>query len=249
MLLLLLQSLLAPPNPDTGPGSPVNPASPTGGVDDIRARLRRLIPRTWFPAIAPVFDAALHGVAWALNLAFDLIAFVKLQARLATATGGYLDFAARDFFGDGLQRFTGETDTAYRLRLRREVLRRRNTRQALKDVVRDLTGREPTLFEPFNTTDCGGWGTPALAYGVAGLYGSENAPYEVWVKTTQPEGYGIPNRGGWGSEVGGWGVGNFSFVGDDEITGAGQITDILAALEQVRAAGVTVYVEFSTIGL
>lgn len=227
---------------------PSDPPVPTGSQADVLNRLRRLIPRTWFPTIAPVFDAALWGVAWALAGIYDLIAYVKLQARLATATGPFLDFAARDFFGDGLQRFASESDEAYRLRIRREVLRPRNTREALRAVIRDLTGREPELFEPFNTTDCGGYGTPGLAFGVAGLYGSENAPYEVWVTMATPEGYGIPNRGGWGSEVGGYGVGNFSFVGDDEIKGAGQITDILSALEQVRAAGVTVYAEFATIG-
>jgi hypothetical protein len=220
----------------------------TGDQTDIYTRLRRvLVP--WFGAdatISPKISALLQGFASAFSGIYLLIAFARLQARIATSTGGWLELSAYDYLGAGFGRFVGETDTLYSLRIRREILRDRVTRPAIVQAVKDLVGATPTIFEPFSTIDCGGYGGAGLAYGRAGLYGSRAAPYEVWVTTPYPQGYGVPNRGGWGSGTGGYGAGNFSFLDDTLAVGSGATwIDVLAALERVRAAGVTIYVTFT----
>lgn len=224
---------------------------PTGSQADIAARLRRHLPRSWFgegDRPTPVLDSLLWGLAAILCGSFDLYAFAKAQTRLATATGGWLDLAALDYFGpDAFPRFRGEGDRAYSRRLRQEVLRRRVTRGAIDSVVFDLTGSHPRIFEGWDSPTTGGWGTPAFAFGAAGLWGSSSAPLHTIVSMPLPQGYGIPNRGGWGSRVGGYGVGNFSFANDVDLIGSGPTqADIIAAIDRVRAAGTTIIVQFDS---
>lgn len=216
-----------------------------GDQDDVQARITRLLP-PWFDASNPILDALITGAAWALAFVYGLYAYAVLQARLATATDAFLDLASTDFFGNLLPRIPNELDGMFGPRIRREVLRDRNTRTAFDAAVYDLTGHHPQIFEAWRGPDCGGYGDPGLAYGRAGRYGSRDAPYEVLITQPRPQGYGIPNRGGWGSGTGGYGVGNFSFADDTQIVGSGPtIADILAAVERVRAAGITVYMQFT----
>lgn len=221
-----------------------------GDAPDIEARLKRNLPASWFGYIvAAVLSAVLGGVAWALSHIYALIVFARLQARLATATGGWLDLAANDFFGRALPRFSGEVDRPYSVRVRQEVFRQRNTRAALDSIVYDLTGKHPLIVEPFHSGDHGGWGSPGFAWGGVGSWGGASSPYEVFLYMPFPEGYGVPERGGWGSQIGGWGTGNWSWVPSDLENGLGpQIEDILRRIDQVRAAGVTVYVRFTQLG-
>lgn len=221
-----------------------------GDQADIAGRLRKGLPRSWFGrgnSPTPVLDALLMGMAAAFVPIFDLIAFVRLQSRITTATGGWLDLAAYDYFGDRLPRFAGEGDRAYSVRIRREVFRRRNTRQAIIDVVRDLTGRVPdSVFEGWHPQHLSGYGTPRLAYGRVGTYGSTTAPFQTIVTMPLPQGYGIPNRPGWGSRRGGYGGTIFAFISESMLEGSGPTqTDILLALDNVRAAGTEIIVHFT----
>lgn len=221
-----------------------------GDATDIAYRLRRYLPR-WFGYASsnptPVLDALLGGIAAALAPIYTLFMFVRDQARLASISGAWLDLAAYDYFGDRFPRFNGELDTDYRTRLRKEILRDRNTRRAISNLVFDLTGSYPILiYEGFYTPVNGGWGTPAFALGVVGAWGAENAHYEVIITIATPTNYGIPSRGGWGDQVGGWGAGNFSFVGPEDIQGTGPTqVDIIRAIDLIRTAGVTYYVRFA----
>jgi hypothetical protein len=221
----------------------------TGDQEDILARLRKRLPKRWFgysTDAAPIVSALLTGAAWALAQFHALYAYIALQTRIATSTGAWLELAANDFFGSRLPRFSGERDPSYSLRIRKEVLRPRNTRQAIDAIIFDLTGKHPDIFEGFHARECGGWGTPALAFGAAGRYGSNNARFEAIITTPPLQGYGIPNRGGWGSRTGGYGVGNFSLVDDTLIVGSGPTrADIIRALDLVRPAGVRFYLRFS----
>ncbi len=222
----------------------------TGDAADIAQRLKRYLPR-WFGYSAdptPVLDSLLAGIASALAHLYALAEFARLQARLATATGGWLDFAAYDFFGRTLPRLGSERDADYSRRIRQEVFRQRNTRGAIDAAVFDLTDRHPHIFEGQHAPTCGGYGNPSFAFGRAGCWGSSDAPYEVIVTTPRPAGYIIPNRGGWGSGTGGYGTvgGNFSFTDETSQVGSGaRDVDVLAALERVRAAGVRVFVHFT----
>lgn len=223
-----------------------------GDASEIAARLRRYLPRRWFGRQGdptPVLDALLGGLGAAFAQLWALIAFAKLQARLATATGGWLDLAAVDFFGpDAFPRFAAEREEDYRVRLRQEVLRRRVTRQAIVDVVDDITGAPPLkVYEGFDAPTCGGWGAArSMGWGVAGLWGS-TVPGEVIITVAEPQGYGIPNVPGWGSGLGGWGVyvEPFRWCDPSMITGSGPTTaEILDAIDRVRAAGVKYLIHF-----
>lgn len=223
----------------------------TGDQADVYARLRRLLA-PWFgddDTRTPILNALLQAPAWALATIHELLAYARRQTRIATATDGWLELIALDFFGDGLPRLQGEQDAAYSLRIRREILRPRVTRSALEAMLRAIPGQEAVVrvYEPFNVRDCGAYGQPStLAYGRAGRYGSLTAAYEVFVHLAPPQGYGIPIRGGWGDPVGAYGrtTGLFALAGESSLVGAALITDILAAVERVRAAGVTVFVFF-----
>lgn len=216
-----------------------------GDRADLEVRLRRLLPASWFGTDHPILSALLAGFATALASLYDLIAFTRRQARIATAEGGWLDMAAQDFFGRDLPRLTNETDAQYRLRVRREVFRDRNTRNAIIQAVRDLTGEEAILFEGFYPADTMVWGR--TSWGRGARWGSYGAPYEVIVHVPYPEGYGVAERHGWGTG-GSWGTGNFSWAAP-EFAGVAGLADILRAIDLVRAAGITIYVRFYTKGL
>lgn len=221
-----------------------------GDANDIAARIKRALPR-WFGYVAdlrPVRDAFVAGMAAALADIFALIDFARKQTRVATSTGGWLELSAFDFFGDDFKRLGGEADAHYSRRIRQEVLRKRQTRDAIDSAVFDLTGNHPQIWEGHYAPVCGGYGTAALAFGVAGLYGSLGAPFTVIVTTPRPTGFGIPNRGGYGTNLGGFGVdlGNISYAGESLVVGNGATeADILRAIERVRAAGITVLVHFT----
>jgi hypothetical protein len=224
----------------------------TGDAPDIALRIRRALPR-WFGRSSdptPVLDAILLGLGAGLAHVWDLLAFARRQARLATADGGWLDVASLDFFGpDGLPRFRGDTDTTFRRRLRKEVFRRRVTRPSIVDIVTDLTGQPPAeVFEGWDVTTTGGWGANgSMAYGVAGLYGSDTAPGQTIVTIPEPQGYGIPSTPGWGSRVGGYGAFGTAlrYVDDGQISGVGPTKeDIIRAIDGVRAAGTVILIRF-----
>ena len=220
-----------------------------GDVPDLTTRLKRLLPSSWFADSAPVLTGLLQGPATVLAWLYGLYAYALLQTRLATATGGWLDMAAADYFDD-VRRFANESDQAFSRRISLEVLRGRLTRSAIDRSVYDITGVHPRVFEGWRPADCGGYGTPGLAFGKTGRYASKTL-FEVFVTLPQPQNYGIPNRGGWGSLTGGYGAqGSFSFVDPADIVGSGPtLTDIVKSVERVRAAGVKIYLHFTQLGV
>lgn len=131
-----------------------------GDINDLFARLKAQIPGSWFK-LSPNFDATLQGPAWALSSIYAQITYAALQTRIATATDGYLDLIANDFFGTSLPRLTNEADGAYRVRILANLFVKGPTRANMSAVLKLITGRTPDIFEPSNTTDSGGWGGPS----------------------------------------------------------------------------------------
>jgi hypothetical protein len=221
-----------------------------GDQDDITGRLKRLLPPWFGPDGAfPAVEAFAAGAAKVLAGIYDLWAFAKLQTRIATSTGGWLELTAADFI-DAFPRFPGESDAAYSRRIRLEIFRPRNTRRGIDRAVFDLTGDHPDIFEAWRPGDCGGYGVPsAMGYGVAGLYGSGGARFEVIVSTPQLRNYGIPNRPGYGATFIGYGGPTWGYADDNDLVGSGpKIADVLAALKRVRMAGITYYLRFTQLG-
>ena len=142
-------------------------------------RLRALLPRGWFgQERGPVarVDALLQGPSSVLGRVLTQIQYIKLQTRLLTATGAWLDLYAFDYFGTQLRRRSGELDSSYRLRIYTNLLRERGTRHAVYQMLVDITGQIPIMREPRYTLDGSAYGAQG-GYSARRGYGSINFPY------------------------------------------------------------------------
>ena len=208
--------------------------------------LRHQLPTGWFDEEGPVINAVLDALASAPAFDFNQLLYVAQQNRLATATEMNLDLIAEDFFGKGMfRRRKGEGDASYRLRISKERLRPRATRQAMIDMITDLTGVAPEIFEPGNVSDTGSYGYD-MAYGEDGAYGSLNQPYEFFMSVTRPPGQGIPVVAAYGSDDGAYGSGNIEYASLDNIEGEVTDTEIYQSVARTVPAGVTAWTEIKS---
>lgn len=115
---------------------------------------------------SPVLDGLLAGVASVWTFAYSLLQFVVQQARMATASGVFVDMIAWDFFGSWLTRRPTETDASLLSRIKKELFRQKATRAAMICALTDLTGNVPTIFEPAYPLDTGSrWPGTGVTYG------------------------------------------------------------------------------------
>ena len=217
----------------------------TGDTNDIRKRLKAVLPLRWFPDKAPILDGVLTAFGTAASFIYSAISFAKLQTRISTASGMFLDIAAYDFFGRRIQRKTGQNDSSFAATIQAEVLRDRVTRAGVKKAVQDLTGSPVSIFEPFNPQDTGGFGI-CFAFNAAGAWGSDDLPYTMFVNAIEPIGAGIPNLSGLNDSYGGFGAGAFAFADVSKISGNVTNQDIYDAINTSRAAGITVWVKIGS---
>ena len=166
---------------------------------DMQLRLRRMLPARWWADEAPVLDGLLLGLGTALAAIYGLIAYVRQQTRLATATAPWLDLAMQDFLGGRLPRRPQETDDAFRVRLLAAMQRPRATRGAVEQAVLRVTGGTPWMFEPRRPADTGAWNLGCLGYGTAGGWGSLGLPAQVFVVVERPRGTGCALLAGYGT--------------------------------------------------
>ncbi len=223
----------------------------TGDQSDILQRLKAVLPR-WFGDSTAILDALLQGLAWAGSFVYSLWAYAKLQTRIKTATDGWLDMIAADFFGTSLMRATNQSDASFRARIIINLFRERATRGGIIKVLQDLTGRTPTVFEPLRPMDTGAYAATNSGYGVAGGYGSMLLPFQAFVNALRPTGSGIPNVGGYGGTAGGPGPGGYGVASQIEygsmamIQGAVTDADIYAAVDSVKPAGTILWTRISS---
>lgn len=224
----------------------------TGDADDMLARIKATLP-PWFPSSAPILDGLLWGFATSAAWVYGLIAYAKLQTRVGTATDGFLDLIAHDFFGRRMVRGT-RSDDLFRSAIIAELFRPRQTRQAIIDVLTGLTGRAPEIFEPARPQDTGAYAPGptgdgqgyGAAYGITGGYGSLLMPYEILITAYRPATSGIPTVIGYGGPAGGYSTPSTIEYGSlDMIEGAVTDADIYSAVSNVRAAGITAWVAIS----
>ena len=220
----------------------------TGDRSDFAARLGALIPHGWFAnGLSPLRDALLQGIASGLSFAFSLLVYVRAQTRIATASDGFVDMIAGDFFGDALRRQAGQTDASFRAVIIANLFRERGTRAAVSALLMQLTGRAPLIFEPTRPADTGAYGGPTLGYGVAGGYGSLLLPYQAFVTAYRPEGFGVPSVAGYGISTGGYSTpSQASYVSIYAATGALADNDIYAAIESMRPVGTQIWVRLTS---
>jgi hypothetical protein len=213
--------------------------------EDAAQRAHSVLPSGWFPPAlgdAPVLRALLAMPAAITAWLLGMIAFTRAQTRLTTATGGWLELVALDFLGGRLRRREGQSDTAFRTRIKAEVLRPRATRPAMRQLLLDLTGREPRIIEPALPQDVGGWGVPVMGYGVAGAYGSLQAPGDVFIDVFRDLTTGAPLIAGWGVPAAGYGKGRSAYLSTEQAADAITDDDILEAIVANKPEGVTVWV-------
>jgi hypothetical protein len=189
-----------------------------GDIDDFVARIRQVLPAGWFADDAPVLTAVLTGLGQAWSDLYSLLMMVARQARIATASGVFLDIAAQDYFGGQLRRRTTEGDAAFSARIRANLLAPRATRDALAAALMGLTGRTPLIFEPRNIADTGAYNVNA-GYNCVGGYGSFGLPYQFFVTAYRPNDMPMSNGGGYGAGPGGYDAGPLFYAAITDSTG------------------------------
>ena len=210
-----------------------------GDITDLAARLKAQIPASWFKS-SPKFDATLQGPAWALSTIYSQITYAALQTRIATATDGYLDLIANDFFGTNLSRLTNETDGAYRARILANLFVKGPTRANMSAVLTLITGRTPDIFEPSNTNDSGGWDGAFYWDTGVGKWG-DPMPYQSFVTVYRP----LTNAQSLGElDSWRWSWDSYGAWSDQQIT---SVTDaaIIAAVESTRMTGSIVWLRIA----
>lgn len=221
----------------------------TGDQNDIIGRLQRLIPQGWFPnGLVPLRDALLAGFANMLAFIFSLLAYVRLQTRIATATDGFLDMISADFLGAALPRQANQSDTSYRAQILSSIFLKRGTRTALIEVLTQLTGIAPIVFEPRRPLDTGVYGGPGLGYGVAGGYGSNQYPYQAFVTAFRPASSGASNIAGYGIPTGAYSTPSEAAYSSASLLGGVQDSDIYSAIDAVKVAGTIIWTRIESKG-
>jgi len=223
----------------------------TGDQEDFSKRIKSTLPTGWFGDITPdswpVIHALIQGPAYVLAFVFSLIVYAKAQTRIRTATDGWLDIISQDYLGNALPRKMGEADEAFRTRILINIFRERVTRESVRKIIFDITGRNPLIFEPSRPADTGGYGTNSLGYGLAGGYGSTLLPYQAFITAYRPTGTGIPLIAGYGVSTGGYGVPSraaYASLGD--VMGQVADADIYAAIDSVMPAGTIAWTQITT---
>jgi hypothetical protein len=130
----------------------------TGNKSDVITRLQLSLPKQWFQTDGTVIGAILGALATSWAWAYSLYAYIKLQSRILTATDGWLDVIAGDFFGSSLTRKASQSDASFRAAIIINLFRERATRKAIVTVLTQLTGRAPMIIEPQRPADTGAYG-------------------------------------------------------------------------------------------
>ncbi len=217
----------------------------TGDASDMLARLKSVLPVRWFSGVTPVLDMVLGGFAWAWSELYSSLVFVKLQTRITTASGMFLDIAALDYCGTSLLRHAGEGDGAFSQRLRNNLMAPRATRAALTLLLENEFGRTPIIFEPMNATDTGGYNCYTLGYGARGGYGCVNIPFQFFVQAFRPNASPVSNAGGYNIGPGGFNISPLFYANINIIPGSVSDDDIYAATAAVLPVAVTAWVNIS----
>lgn len=220
----------------------------TGDQSDFSARIKALIPNGWFAiGLVPIRDAVVAGAAAVLSFAYSLLAYVQLQTRIATATDGWLDMIAGDFFGPALMRVEGQTDDHYRTTIQANMFRERGTRASVINILTQLTGRAPIVFEPARPLDTGAYGLSTSGYGVAGAYGSLSLPLQSFVTAFRPPLVGPPNVAGYATSPGGYSdPSRADYYSADAVRGPVSDADIYDAINSVRPASYVIWARISS---
>jgi hypothetical protein len=215
-----------------------------GSQEEIYRRLVGYLPR-WFGDDPPYLGALLQGIAYSMAFVYSLIQYAKLQTRILTATDGWLDMISSDFFGGTVSRTFGQTDSNFRNVILANMFRERGTRKSVVDIVTQLTGHPPSIFEPARPADTGGYDAGGCALDLAGGWG-DILTAQAFVTAYRPLGSGIPLIGGYDNPTAAYDTGSQSeYISSDMYAGSAPDAAIYAAIDSVRPAGVILWVNIA----
>jgi hypothetical protein len=216
----------------------------TGSASDLLCRLQRVIPFRWFSNPAPNYLAVAQALLDNCVNAFNLVSYARLQTRLATATGPWLDIFVKDFLGRFIAR-QGASDSVFRAIARATILQERVTRAGMINAITQLVNSTPIIFEPWNPNDTGAWGVGNLAYNKAGGYGSIQLPGQTFMRVSRSGlgATGIPSVDGYQGYLGGYGVGQIQYAGATASEIGVTDQDIYDMILATKPTGSTVWVQ------
>lgn len=151
-----------------------------GDITDMTNRLRSYIP-PWFDDNITLRDAWIQSFAYCASFVYSLLIYSKKQTRIKTATDGFLDLIAKDFFGNRIKRQPNQTDDSFRNVILAVLLHERGTRNGMNTALTQLTGNEPIIFEP--RRDGGAYNQD---YYNQYLYGSQSYPFQAFITVFRP---------------------------------------------------------------
>jgi hypothetical protein len=215
---------------------------------DVFRRIRATLPASWFGENTPILDSVLNSLSAGWVSPLNLLNFVRMQTRIQTAFDIWLDLIARDYFERRIRRRVNEADGPFRDRICIELLRDRCTRSAIYNVLKQLTGTPPIIFEPTNPQDTGCYGSPGfpgfgtLGYCVSGGWGNLTSPFQVFVKTHRPETPGFAMINGWGGSIGAYGSGLSAYVSSDTNSSWADDIEICEVVSRTAPAATIVWI-------
>jgi len=219
-----------------------------GDQNDISNRLSAVIPSSWFKWPNPLYTAFIQGISAVFATNYALIIYAKAQTRMATAIGGFLDLISYDYFGLTLPRKNSESDASFLARIQEQFGVERVTLKGMITALTNLTGKAPTIIEPWNTGTCGALDVGTLALydqngaGGAGFIGDTNLPAQVFMIVHRQVQAGVANVAGLDSNVAGLDAGPLEITDQTMINGALTDADIYATINATRPTGVICWV-------
>ena len=217
---------------------------------DILSRLKAVLPPSWFGDVTPVLDSVLVGLAGGWQKIFALFNYANLQTRIATSNDFWLDFIARDFFGSRFSRRNGEPDEIFQKHLKYQLTRDYCTRHSIIEGVEAFSGATISVFEPTNPNDTGSYGGGGTSYpgmcgyGMAGRWGCDRLPFQIFILVDQAKPQGNATLSGWCERAGGYGVGDISYVSATTRDLLSTNSGILSCISETIAAGTVAWVMF-----
>jgi len=215
--------------------------------EDIFLRIKTTLPGRWFAEYSPVLDSLLKPISAGWIGLFKLLDYTKLQTRIGTACDVWLDLIALDYFKHYLRRRLRETDESLRTRILYELGRDRCTRAAVQDLLRDLTGKPPLIFEPANPLDTGCYGSlvsvgvGTVGYGISGGWGSLKLPFQAFIRAFRPAILGVTVINGWGGSAGGFGCGNSAYISAEMDASLANEDEIYENVSRTAPAGTIIW--------
>lgn len=152
--------------------------------EDWAQRLITLFPYPWLSdqarAVGGIAYAIFYAMGTELNFLSQQLYYAWTACRLDTAVDGALDLFSQDFFGNNLPREPGESNDAFRLRIKALLFQPQVTRQAIINAIQlAFPGTIVRAIEPWNPGDTGYFGADAPHIGCYYDYDSANVP-SLW---------------------------------------------------------------------